>query len=369
MRESADDWQRGYGDVILSALPNVRNIVIKQAIGVAGIITPWNFPLSMGVRKVAAALAVGATIVAKAPRETPYSSLAFAELCVRAGLLPGCFNVVTTSSRSSVAGKLCANPLVCKISFTGSTNVGRLLAKQSASTLKKCSFELGGNTPLYVLSIFEDADLDAAVESAATTKFRCSGQVCIATNRVLVHSKIYDEFVQRLAARVGSYKVGYGLDPRVTHGPLINAAAVKKVQEHIDDALAHGGSLIAGVKALEGNYFSLTIIGDGSPKMEAGSDETFSPLAILYQFDTNEDAIALANDTDYGLAAYFWTQRLDRAWRVAEALNSGMVGINGASVSQPCAPFGGINQSGYGREGSKYGMEEYQEVKLIAMLV
>ncbi|KAK4048335.1 hypothetical protein OIV83_004857 [Microbotryomycetes sp. JL201] len=361
--------QRGYGDVIPSALPNVRNLVIKQGVGVAAIITPWNFPQSMIVRKAAAAFAAGATIISKAPRETPFSSLAFGELCMRAGLPKGVYNVITTKSSSVVGAELCSNPLVRKLSFTGSTNIGRVLAAQSALTLKKCSFELGGNAPFIVFDDISDKKFDAAVESAAAVKFRCSGQVCIASNRLLIQRGIYERFADALVRKVKSFKVGAGLDPSTTHGPLINGAAVEKVDEHVHDAVSKGAQLLQGGKKLGDNFYEPTVLSGGTDDMLVSVDETFGPLALLYVFDTEEEAIAIANKTEYGLAGYFWSDNLSRVWRVAEALNVGMVGINGASVSQPCAPFGGVNQSGYGREGSRYGMEEYQEVKLVAMTV
>ncbi|KAK4053940.1 hypothetical protein OIO90_003777 [Microbotryomycetes sp. JL221] len=361
--------QRGYGDVIPSALPNVRNLVIKQGVGVAAIITPWNFPQSMIVRKAAAAFAAGATIVAKAPKETPFSSLAFGDLCLRAGLPKGVYNVVTTNSSSVVGSELCAHPLVRKLSFTGSTPIGRLLAAQSAATLKKCSFELGGNAPFIVFDDIDDAKFDAAVESAAAVKFRCSGQVCIASNRLLIQRGIYERFANALVSKVKQFKVGAGIDASTTHGPLINASAVEKVDEHVHDAINKGAKLLQGGQRLGDNFYAPTVLSGGTADMLVSSDETFGPLALLYVFDTEEEAIALANATEYGLAGYFWSDNLSRVWRVAEAINVGMVGINGASVSQPCAPFGGCNQSGYGREGSKYGMEEYQEIKLVAMTV
>ncbi|KAM0750713.1 succinate-semialdehyde dehydrogenase [Meredithblackwellia eburnea MCA 4105] len=365
------EWMAGeavrcYGDFIPSAIPNVRNVVVKQPIGVVGIITPFNFPLSMGVRKMAAAWAAGCTVVCKAPRETPFSSLAFAVLCERAGLPAGVYNVITTSSSSSFGREITSNPIVRKISFTGSTGVGRLLAAQCAPTLKKCSFELGGNAPFIV---FDDADLPKAIEVASATKFRCSGQVCIATNRVLVQAGIFDKFAQGLVEKVKGFHVGHGTAAATTHGPLINKSAVAKMNEHVQDAISQGGELLIGGKHLQGNFYEPTVIKGGSPSMLVHTDETFGPLALLYKFETEEEAIALSNDTDYGLAGYFFAKDLARVWRVAEALNVGMVGVNGASVSQPCAPFGGVNQSGYGREGSKYGIEEYQEIKLIAMAI
>ncbi|KAM0791190.1 hypothetical protein ACM66B_005673 [Microbotryomycetes sp. NB124-2] len=361
--------QRGYGDVIPSAFPNVRNLVIKQGVGVAAIITPWNFPQSMIVRKAAAAFAAGATIVAKAPKETPFSALAFGDLCLKAGLPKGVYNVITTKSSSVVGAELCSNPLVRKLSFTGSTNIGRLLAAQSASTLKKCSFELGGNAAFIVFDDIDDKKFDAAVESAAAVKFRCSGQVCIASNRLLIQRGIYERFADALVRKVKEFKVGAGIDPSTTHGPLINAAAVDKVDEHVQDAVSKGAKLLQGGKRLGDNFYAPTVLSGGTDDMLVSVDETFGPLALLYVFDTEEEAIAIANDTEYGLAGYFWSDNLSRVWRVAEALNVGMVGVNGASVSQPSSPFGGVNQSGYGREGSKYGMAEYEEVKLVAMTV
>ena len=358
-----EEAKRAYGDTIPSHARDKRIVVIKQPIGVVGSITPWNFPIAMITRKVGPALAAGCTVVAKPASQTPFSALALACLGERAGLPAGVFNVVTGSA-TEVGGELTANPQVRKISFTGSTEVGKLLMAQCASTMKKVSFELGGNAPFVV---FDDADLDAAVEGAIVSKYRNTGQTCVCANRFLVQAGIYDEFARRLSDAVGRLKVGPGLEEGVTQGPLIDMAAVEKVESHIQDAVAKGATVVRGGTRGGGRFFSPTVMTGVTPEMIIAREETFGPVAPLFKFETDADAIALANDTEYGLAAYFYGRDVQRVWRVAEALEYGIVGVNTGLISTEVAPFGGVKESGIGREGSKYGIEEYLEVKYICV--
>ncbi|MBB4820462.1 succinate-semialdehyde dehydrogenase/glutarate-semialdehyde dehydrogenase [Pseudomonas alcaligenes] len=362
----AEEAKRVYGDVIPHDKPGRRLVVIKQAIGVVAAITPWNFPNAMITRKVGPALAAGCTVVLKPASETPLSALALAELGERAGLPAGVLNIVTGTRSREIGGELTGNPKVQKLSFTGSTGIGKLLMAQCAETIKKVSLELGGNAPFIV---FDDADLDAAVQGALGSKFRNSGQTCVCTNRLLVQSGVHDEFARRLVAAVNALKVAPADEDGAQQGPLINAKAVEKIEEHIADALAKGATLLAGGKrhALGGSFFEPTVLGDVTAEMLVARDETFGPLAPIFRFDTEEQAIALANDTEFGLASYLYTRDLGRAWRVSEALEYGMVGVNEGLISTEVAPFGGIKQSGLGREGSKYGIDDYIEQKYMCL--
>jgi succinate-semialdehyde dehydrogenase/glutarate-semialdehyde dehydrogenase len=364
----AEEAKRVYGDVIPHDKQGRRLVVIKQAIGVVAAITPWNFPNAMITRKVGPALAAGCTVVLKPASETPLSALALAELGERAGVPAGVLNVVTGTRSREIGAELTGNPAVQKLSFTGSTGIGKLLMAQCAQTIKKVSLELGGNAPFIV---FEDADLDAAVEGAIGSKFRNSGQTCVCTNRLLVQNSVYDEFARRLVLAVNALKVARAETEGAQQGPLINAKAVAKVEEHISDALAKGATLLAGGKphALGGNFFEPTVLGDVTPAMLVARDETFGPLAPLFRFDTESEAIAMANDTEFGLASYIYTRDLGRAWRVSEALEYGMVGVNEGLISTEVAPFGGIKQSGLGREGSKYGIDDYIEQKYLCLSI
>jgi succinate-semialdehyde dehydrogenase/glutarate-semialdehyde dehydrogenase len=364
----AEEAKRVYGDVIPHDKQGRRLVVIKQAIGVVAAITPWNFPNAMITRKVGPALAAGCTVVLKPASETPLSALALAELGERAGIPAGVLNVVTGTRSREIGAELTGNPAVQKLSFTGSTGIGKLLMAQCAQTIKKVSLELGGNAPFI---IFEDADLDAAVEGAIGSKFRNSGQTCVCTNRLLVQNSVYDEFARRLVLAVNTLKVARAETEGAQQGPLINAKAVAKVEEHINDALAQGATLLAGGKphALGGNFFEPTVLGDVTPAMLVARDETFGPLAPVFRFDTEAEAIAMANDTEFGLASYVYTRDLGRAWRVSEALEYGMVGVNEGLISTEVAPFGGIKQSGLGREGSKYGIDDYIEQKYMCLSI
>jgi len=362
----SEESKRVYGDVIPQHQADKRIVVIKQPIGVCVAITPWNFPAAMITRKAGAALAAGCTMVIKPALETPYSALALCELAERAGIPPGVLSVITGDAKA-IGGEMTSNPIVRKLSFTGSTAVGKLLMQQCASTIKKVSLELGGNAPFIV---FDDADLDAAVEGAMASKYRNSGQTCVCANRFLVQDGVYDEFARKLAAAVGEQlKVGNGLDAGVAQGPLINEAAVRKVETHIADALAKGAKVATGGArhALGGTFFQPTVLTDVRPGMAVASEETFGPLAPLFRFKTEHEAIDMANDTEYGLASYFYSRDLARVWRVAEALEYGMVGINAGIISNEIAPFGGVKSSGIGREGSKYGIEEYLEIKYLCI--
>ncbi|ETW84022.1 hypothetical protein HETIRDRAFT_408257 [Heterobasidion irregulare TC 32-1] len=363
----AEEAVRTYGEQIPSAFPGVRNVVIKQPIGVSfgSILTPWNFPSAMITRKLGAALAAGCTAVIKPPPETPFSALALIELAKRAGVPDGVVNVVTTQKNvSEVAREMCENKIVKKVSFTGSTAVAKLLYGMASSTLKKVSLEAGGNAPFIV---FNDADIDQAVEGAILCKFRGSGQTCVCANRIYVQSSVYPEFASRLAQRVAAFKVGNGLHEKTTHGPLIHKRAVEKVKSHIDDAVSKGAQVLIGGSRLEGvgSFFAPTVLSDVPADALINQEETFGPVAALTKFETEEEVVKLANDTDVGLAGYFYSRDVGRVWRVAEALEVGMVGTNTGFISQAVIPFGGVKESGLGREGS-HGIEEYMNTKLIA---
>jgi len=359
----AEEGKRVYGDVIPSIGRDRRLVVVKQPVGVCAAITPWNFPCSMITRKVAPALAAGCTVVIKPAEATPYSALALAELAHRAGFPPGVLNVVVGKA-SRIGAEMCANPTVRKLSFTGSTEIGRLLMQQVAPTIKKLSLELGGNAPFIV---FDDADLDAAADGAIISKYRNAGQTCVCANRIFVHDAVYDAFAAKLAERVGKLKVGNGVDAGVAQGPLINQDAVAKVEEHIADATKRGAKVALGGKrhALGGNFFEPTILTGVTPEMKIFSEETFGPVAPLIRFKEDAEVVRMANDSEFGLASYFYSRDLGRGWRVAEALEAGMVGVNTGLITTEVAPFGGVKQSGLGREGSKYGIDEYVEVKYI----
>ncbi|VVQ35418.1 Glutarate-semialdehyde dehydrogenase DavD [Pseudomonas fluorescens] len=362
----AEEAKRIYGDVIPHDKQGRRLVVIKQAIGVVAAITPWNFPNAMITRKVGPALAAGCTVVLKPASETPLSALALAELGERAGIPAGVLNIVTGNRARIIGAELTGNPAVQKVSFTGSTGIGKILMAQCAETIKKVSLELGGNAPFIV---FDDADLDAAVEGAMGSKFRNSGQTCVCTNRILVQNSVYDEFTRRLVTAVNQLKVGAADVDNAQQGPLINDKAVAKIEEHISDALGKGATLLAGgtTHALGGNFFQPTVLGEVTSAMLVARDETFGPLAPVFRFETEAEAIAMANDTEFGLASYLYTRDLGRAWRVSEALEYGMVGVNEGLISTEVAPFGGIKQSGLGREGSKYGIDDYIEQKYMCL--
>jgi len=357
----AEEARRVYGDTIPSPWPSRRILVTKEPVGVVAAITPWNFPSSMLSRKLGAALAAGCTVVAKPATQTPYSAIAWGLLAEEAGIPPGVINIVTGSARE-IGGEMTSNPTVKKITFTGSTEVGKLLMAQASGTMKRLSMELGGNAPFLV---FDDADLDAAVEGALQSKYRNSGQTCVCANRFIVQAGIYDAFAERFAAAVAGLKVGNGLEPGTTQGPLIDAHAVAKVEEHIADAVAKGARVVAGGKrhALGGSFFEPTILTGVTPAMAVAREETFGPLAPLFRFETEQQAIAMANDTEFGLAAYAYTRDLGRAFRVMEGLQYGQVGINAGLITTEVAPFGGVKESGMGREGSKYGLDDYLNVK------
>ncbi|NLS28291.1 Glutarate-semialdehyde dehydrogenase [Sphingomonas sp. S2M10] len=359
----AEESKRVYGDVIPSPQAEKRILVLKQPIGVTAAITPWNFPSAMVTRKAAPALAAGCTMVLKPAPQTPFSALALADLAERAGIPPGVFNVVTGSA-TEIGGELTGNPVVRKLSFTGSTQVGRLLMAQCAQDIKKLSLELGGNAPFIV---FEDADLDAAVEGALASKYRNNGQTCVCANRLYVHDKVYDAFAEKLAAAVEAFRLGDGLQDGVTMGPLIDAAAVRKIQSHIEDAVGKGAKILTGGKphSLGGTFFQPTVLTDVPRDALVAREETFGPLAPLFRFTDEAEAVGYANDTEFGLAAYFYTRDLGRIFRVAEALEYGMVGINSGAISTEVAPFGGMKSSGLGREGSRYGIEDYLEIKYL----
>jgi succinate-semialdehyde dehydrogenase / glutarate-semialdehyde dehydrogenase len=344
-----------------------RIVVLRQPIGVVAAITPWNFPAAMITRKCGPALAAGCTFVCKPAGETPLSALAMAELAHRAGIPPGVFNVVTGDSRK-IGGEMTSNPLVRKLTFTGSTRIGVLLATQCAAGLKRVSLELGGNAPFLV---FEDADIDAAVAGAVASKYRNTGQTCVCTNRFIVHTAVYEAFTSKIAIAVAKLTVGDGMQEQTQQGPLINAAAVAKVEEHIADALAKGAKLLAGGHRhkLGGTYFEPTVLGNVTENMLCSSEETFGPVAAVIRFDTEAEALRMANQTEFGLASYVYTRDLSRAWRVAERLEAGMVGVNTGIISTEVAPFGGIKMSGMGREGSKYGLLDYTEIKYLCLAV
>jgi len=359
----AEEGKRIYGDVIPTVGNDRRLVVVKEPVGVCAAITPWNFPASMITRKVAPALAAGCTVVIKPAEATPYSAFALAELAHRAGFPPGVLNVVSGNA-AAIGGEMCANPTVRKLSFTGSTPIGRLLMQQVAPTVKKLSLELGGNAPFIV---FDDADLDAAVEGAIISKYRNAGQTCVCANRLFVQDKVYDAFAAKLAAKVAAFKVGPGTEAGVTQGPLINAKALAKVEEHVADATAQGAGVATGGKrhALGGNFYEPTVLTGVTPAMKIFNEETFGPVAPLIRFRDDAEVVELANRTEFGLASYFYSRDIGRIWRVAEQLEYGMVGINTGLITTEVAPFGGVKQSGLGREGSKYGIEEYVEVKYI----
>ncbi|WP_186212412.1 NAD-dependent succinate-semialdehyde dehydrogenase [Burkholderia gladioli] len=363
----AEEGKRVYGDTIPTPAGDKRIAVTKEPVGVCAAITPWNFPAAMITRKVGPALAAGCPIVVKPAEATPFSALALAVLAERAGVPAGVFSVVTGDPKA-IGGELTGNATVRKLSFTGSTPVGRLLMAQCAPTVKKVSLELGGNAPFIV---FDDADLDAAVEGAIASKYRNSGQTCVCTNRFYVHDKVYDAFAAKLAAAVEKLKVGRGTEAGVMQGPLINEAAVLKVEAHIEDALAKGASIATGGKrhALGHGFFEPTVLTGVTPDMKVAKEETFGPLAPLFRFASDEEVIGFANDTEFGLAAYFYSRDIGRVWRVAEALEYGMVGINTGLISNEVAPFGGVKQSGLGREGSHYGIDDYVVIKYLCLAV
>ncbi|MDQ5917650.1 MAG: succinate-semialdehyde dehydrogenase / glutarate-semialdehyde dehydrogenase [Pseudomonadota bacterium] len=363
----AEEAKRAYGETIPPVVADKRLITIKQPIGVCAAITPWNFPLAMITRKVAPAIAAGCTVVVKPAEQTPLTALALAKLAHEAGLPPGVFNVIT-GDPVAIGGVLTASPIVRHLSFTGSTEVGRLLMAQSAPTIKKLALELGGNAPFIV---FDDADVDAAVEGVLIAKYRNTGQTCVCANRILVQGGVYQAFAEKLAARVAQLQVGAGSEPGVVQGPLIDGAGLQKVEAHIADAVAKGARVLTGGKrhARGGNFFEPTVLSGVTREMRVAREETFGPVAPLFPFQTEEDAIAMANDTEFGLAAYFYSRDIGRCFRVGEALEYGMVGVNTGLISNEVAPFGGVKQSGIGREGSKYGLEEYLEIKYLCFAV
>jgi succinate-semialdehyde dehydrogenase/glutarate-semialdehyde dehydrogenase len=360
----AEEAKRVYGDTIPSPTPGRRLLVIKQPVGVCAAITPWNFPAAMITRKAGPALAAGCTMVIKPASQTPLSALALCVLAERAGIPRGVLSCVTGSA-AEIGGELTSNPIVRKLTFTGSTEIGKVLMAQCAATVKKTSMELGGNAPFIV---FDDADVDAAVKGAMVAKYRNAGQTCVCANRILVQEGVYDAFVARFAEAVRAMKVGDGMEPNTSIGPLIDANAVRKAEEHVADAVAKGALVIVGGARGEGeNFFLPTILGNATRDMAIFREETFSPVAPVFKFSTEREAIEMANDTEFGLAAYFYGRDIGRVWRVAEALEYGMVGINEGLISNEVAPFGGIKESGNGREGSKYGIEDYLEIKYLCM--
>ncbi|BFM50098.1 NAD-dependent succinate-semialdehyde dehydrogenase [Marinomonas sp. THO17] len=363
----ADEARRLYGDVIPTFANDRRVLTIKQGIGVVAAITPWNFPIAMITRKAGPALAAGCTIVIKPSDETPLCALALAELAHQAGIPAGVLNVVVGKNAKDIGGVLTGNPIVRKLSFTGSTPVGKLLLSQCAQTVKRTSMELGGNAPFIV---FDDADLDAAVEGAINSKYRNAGQTCVCANRILVQEGIYDAFAEKLAQRVASFKTGDGFAEGVNIGPLINDAAISKVEQLVEDAVTKGAKALIGgtvAQAAGAQFFAPTVLTGVTEEMDIFSNEIFGPVAPLFKFKTEEEAVAMANNTPFGLASYFYSQNLGRIWRVSEALEYGMVGINEGLISSEVAPFGGVKESGSGREGSKYGIDEYVETKYLCM--
>jgi succinate-semialdehyde dehydrogenase/glutarate-semialdehyde dehydrogenase len=361
----AEEAKRVAGETLASPWADRRLLVTKEPIGVCAAITPWNFPIAMITRKVGPALAAGCTMVLKPAEATPYCALALAVLAERAGVPPGVFSVVTGSPKD-IGAEMTGNPIVRKLTFTGSTAVGRLLMQQCAPTIKKLSLELGGNAPFIV---FDDADLDAAVEGALASKYRNAGQTCVCANRIYVQDAIYDQFADKLVAAVAKLKVGNGVEDGVTQGPLIDEKAVQKVEQHVADALSKGGRLLLGGQrhALGHSFFQPTVIADVTSDMTVAAEETFGPLAPLFRFHTDEEAVTLANSTEFGLASYFYSRDIGRIWRVAEGLESGMVGVNTGLISNEVAPFGGVKQSGLGREGSHYGLDDFLVIKYICM--
>ncbi len=358
----AEEAKRVYGDVIPAQSNDRRLIVIKQSIGVVAAITPWNFPLAMITRKVGPALAAGSPVIIKPPAEAPLTGLAIAALAEKAGFPPGVYNTITTTQNSEVGKELCENKKIRKLSFTGSTATGKTLMSQCASTLKKLSLELGGNAPFIV---FDDADVDEAVKGVMISKFRNSGQTCVCVNRIFAQDGIYDEFVKKLSRAVAGLKVGNGLDKDMQIGPLINEKGLNKVKHHLEDAVAKGARVIEGGKQLDGLFYQPTVIADATENMLIAQEEVFGPVAPVFRFSSEEQAIQMANNTDYGLASYFYSKDVNRCWRVAEALECGMVGINEGLISTVLAPFGGVKESGIGREGSKYGMDYFMEIKYL----
>lgn len=358
----AEEGKRTYGETIPSLKDNLRLSTIKQGVGVVAAITPWNFPLAMITRKLAPALVAGCTMVLKPASQTPFSAIALAKLAEEAGVPAGVFSVITSRDSAGIGKELATNPLIRKITFTGSTDVGKTLMEQAASTIKRISFELGGNAPFVV---FDDADIDEAVKGAIAGKFRNAGQTCVSINRFYVQESIYDLFAQKLAEEVKKLKVADGFDKNSQVGPLINNKAVKKVQHHIDDAVSHGAEILAGGTLIEGNFFSPTVLTNLSNECLIKTEETFGPICALFKFKTEEEAIQEANDTPYGLAAYFYSENIKRCYRVAEAIEAGMIGINTGLISNAAAPFGGVKLSGIGREGSKHGIDEYMELKYL----
>ena len=361
----AEEGKRIYGDTIPTPNPDWRIVVVKEPIGVCAAITPWNFPSAMIARKVGPALAAGCTMVCKPATSTPYSAFAMAELAARAGVPAGVFSVLTGSA-SAIGGEMTSNPIVRKLTFTGSTAVGKMLAVQCAGTMKQLSMELGGNAPFIV---FDDADIDAAVEGAMVSKYRNAGQTCVCANRLLVQDSIYDEFAAKLAKAVGDLQVGDGMQSGVSQGPLIDLQAIEKVESHISDAVSKGARIVVGGArhAMGGTFFEPTVLADVTSNMAVAREESFGPVAPLFRFKTEDEAIAMANDTEFGLASYFYSRDIGRVWRVSEALEYGIVGANTGIISTEVAPFGGVKESGLGREGSKYGIEDYLEIKYICM--
>ncbi|MDQ2090488.1 NAD-dependent succinate-semialdehyde dehydrogenase [Marimonas arenosa] len=364
----AEEAKRIYGDMIPGHQRDKRIMVLKQPIGVAASITPWNFPNAMITRKAGPALAAGCAMVARPAKETPLSALVLGELAKRAGIPDGVFSVVTSSRASDIGKEFCENPKIRKLTFTGSTDVGRILLKQAADQVLKCSMELGGNAPFIV---FDDADLDAAVDGAIMCKFRNNGQTCVCANRIYVQAGVYDEFAAKLAAKLAEMKVGDGLEEDTAFGPLINDGAVEKVREHIDDAVSKGGEVVFGGSQhnLGGTFFQPTIVKNVTQQMAVAQEETFGPMAPLFKFEDEDEVIAMANDTIFGLASYFYAKDLSRVYKVAEALEYGIVGVNTGIISTEVAPFGGVKQSGLGREGSHYGIDEFCELKYVCLSV
>eukprot|EP01134_Creolimax_fragrantissima_P004118 CFRG4118T1 len=364
----AEETKRSYGDVLPHSVAGTRLMVLKQPVGVCGFITPWNFPLGMGARKIAPALAAGCTVVLKPSEDTPLSAIALMKLAEKANIPKGVVNVVTCQKRGSraVGNALTSSVDVAKLSFTGSTAVGKILMKQCSDTVKRMSMELGGNATFIV---FDDADIDAAVAGAVASKFRNSGQTCVCTNRFLIQDGVYNQFTEKLIAAVNKLVVGPGLEPDTTQGPLINAAAVDKVKQHIHDAVKKGATVLTGGEIHErgGQFFSPTVLGNATQDMLCFQEETFGPVAALMRFQNEEEAVEIANSTQAGLANYFYTKDNSRVWRVSEALHSGIVGVNEGVISTEVAPFGGVKQSGFGREGSKYGMDDYLALKYICI--
>lgn len=360
----AEEGRRVYGDTIASNNPNQRIVTLKQPVGVVAAITPWNFPIAMITRKVAPALAAGCTIVLKPATETPLSALALAALAERAGIPAGVFSVVCGSNSRAIGGEMTGSKIVRKLTFTGSTEVGKLLMEQCAATVKKTSMELGGNAPFIV---FDDADLDAAVVGAMASKYRNAGQTCVCANRILVQDTVFDAFAEKLVAAVKQLKIGNGADEGVTVGPLINSAAFEKVSSIVDEATGKGAKVLIGGKGSEGKFYEPTILVDVDNTMEVYNEEIFGPIAPLFKFSTEEEAIRIGNDTPFGLAAYFYARDIGRIWRVSEGLDYGIIGINEGIISTEVAPFGGVKESGIGREGSKYGIDDYLEIKYLNM--